>query len=91
MKITNFRNLICTNGLKPFSYCEFAEVTVETGCLWWKKFTTVTVFKEQYLSHWRFVDTGNYTPGRVVENMYASYIAKLRLKDEIERIPPKTK
>lgn len=76
VKISNFRNLrrsesFNDNGLT--NYFDFADVDVETGVLWWKKKTTVTVSKDRFSRAWRFKDTGEYTPQFLVENLFRVY------------------
>lgn len=53
----------------------YAEVTYNTGYLWWKETGIKIVFKETPLNHRKFVDSGKYTPGFQVEEMYESYLA----------------
>ena len=76
MKISNFRNLrrsetFDDGGLK--NYYDFADVDIETGCLWWKKKTTIVVCKDRFSYAWKFKDTGNYTPSYLVEALFKAY------------------
>lgn len=53
----------------------FATVEVPCGFLWLKT-KTVKIFKESGDIHWRYVETGKFTPGDVVETLEKAYNAK---------------
>ena len=74
MKIDNFK-LIETKGDSCLNKTFRATVDVETGFWLWKKKRTVEIFRE-YAKHWHFVETGEYTPRIVVENLARSYKAR---------------
>ena len=78
MKIDSFA-LIEKRGNSFLNYCFKATVTVETG-VFFKKKKNIEVFRS-YGCHWRFVDTGKFTPDLLVEELEASYLAKLMLPD----------
>lgn len=79
MKLTNFTYLkkVATN---LYSYTHYATVDKTTGFLWWKKTKTVTVFNDEPSFYWKFLDTGEHTPGIEVEQMFISHLAKDALK-----------
>jgi hypothetical protein len=83
MKISNFR-LIEKSGNSVLNYCFKATVTIETG-IFFKSKRDVEVFKP-FACHWRFVDTGKFTPDLLVERLEMSYLAKLMLSDISEVI-----
>ena len=63
---------------KDYSY---AEITVESGVLFWKKTETKKIFKPKFSSYWRYLDNGKFTEGFDVEDMAASASALRRLTD----------
>ena len=65
-----------SNGitLDTIIYCT---VEVETGHLWWKKVSKRQVAKNNV--DWFFVDTGEFTPGYQMANLWRSYLAKNEL------------
>lgn len=65
MKISNFRNYE-RSGFSSLNYKYTATVDVTTGILWWKK-TEAKKIAREYLTHWFFVDSGEFTPGQVVQ------------------------
>lgn len=65
-------------GGKDYS---FAEITVESGVLFWKKTETKTIFKPKFSSYWRYLDNGKFTEGFDVEDIEASALARRRLTD----------
>jgi hypothetical protein len=58
-----------------YSVVADVDVTTETRKLWWIITTVEThsVFLEQGDSHWRWLDTGRWTPHLQVENLYRAY------------------
>ncbi len=60
----------------------YAEVDRITRPFPWteEKRETITVFKENM--NWRFLDSGEFTPADVIENLHAAYRAKELLEDE---------
>lgn len=52
-----------------------AQVTVETGALWWKKVVKRQVYRELG-GYWFFADTGGYAPGLQIENLERVYKAQ---------------
>lgn len=81
MKISNFKRTgeICTKPDSPLNalfMTEIATVDVTTGFLWTKKTETKEVFRET-LTFWRFTDTGEYSPGFVVEGLAKAHDAKI--------------
>jgi hypothetical protein len=75
MKITNFRNLIVKDEIAT------AQVDVTTGFWFWKKTETKVVSThaviggKAYNLCWIWTDTGKFTPGREVEELYTAYQA----------------
>lgn len=67
-----------TSGTSPMNIEYFADVTVTTGSLWWKKITRRTIHRE-YAGYWHFVDTGEFTPSGQAESLERAYNAKLSL------------
>lgn len=81
MKITNFRDFEMHGKGSLIGRFYTARVDVETGLLWWKKKREATIRRE-YIGYWHFVDSGQFTPGRVVEALERSYKAERDLRDE---------
>lgn len=83
MKLTNFTYIkkVAIEKL-PFTtyYAHYARVDKTTGFLWWKKIETVGVFNTEPSMHWRFLDTGEHTPGVLVEALYEAYLAQEAFK-----------
>lgn len=80
MKITNFKrtgefSTEPNSPLKALFVTELATVDVTTGFLWTKKTETKEVFREK-LTFWRFTETGEHTPGYVVEDLAKVYDAR---------------
>lgn len=75
MKITNFRDykIVGTNILDKI---EYATVDVTSGIWFWKTTVPLRVSKKYYGSYWQFTDTGKFTPGFVLEELYDSYMAR---------------
>ena len=72
MQLSNVRDFI----LKPsrdgsYAYEATVDVTTVTGLWWFKKTTVQTrkVFKRHGYPCWRFLDTGEYTPGCQMEEL----------------------
>jgi hypothetical protein len=76
MKLTDFV-ITCEKG--GFT---FAEVSVTSGCLWWKKTTRRMLFKP-YNGCWRFMDTGEYTPDLQAEDAEITHLAQRAFTKEI--------
>ncbi len=78
MKITEF---VLTDRIpEGFGGAELhAQVSVTTGMLWWKKCERKRVFKPAYHTSWRWLDTGEFTPGFAVEALADAYAARERL------------
>lgn len=86
MKISNMRNVKKTQSKKYsgiYSVVADVDVTTTTGILWWKKEITEThqVFREEMVANWIWLDTGAWTPGYQVENLYSAYEMKEELKE----------
>lgn len=77
MKITEFV-LTKTKGKSALDWEYFADVSVTTGMLWWKKTERRKVCRK-YANFWYFVDNGEYTPGIQVERLARAYEAKASL------------
>jgi hypothetical protein len=73
MKITNFRNLIVKDGIAT------AQVDVTTGSWFWEKTETKVVVNQNVVNGvlfnvgWTWVDTGRFTSGFQVEELYTAY------------------
>jgi hypothetical protein len=74
MRITNFRNLRATSAdILKLTY--IADVDVTTGFAWWKR-TRTTEVRREYAGFWYFADSGEFTPGYVVETLCRAFEAK---------------
>lgn len=68
MKISNFRDL--KSLFDPAGHAYYiAKVDVESGSLWWRKVGAVDVARTTMSPFWFFVDSGEFTPGCIVENL----------------------
>jgi hypothetical protein len=67
MRLSRFRILKTVGGTTD---TVFAEITVETGRWLWKKEQSRVIFKDSL--YWRFLDTGEFTPGTEVESMHSA-------------------
>lgn len=74
MKLSNFV-LTKTEGNSILNYVFFAEIDVETGCLFWKKIERKTIAKK-FGNHWFFLDSGKFTPDYKAEELSRAYAAK---------------
>ena len=63
------------NGKNALDLEYFADVSVITGALWWKRTTRRKIHRE-YAGAWHFVDTGEFTPGLQAEQLARSYEAR---------------
>jgi hypothetical protein len=79
MKITNFR-LTERTGRGELDRKFKGLVTVETG-IFFKKTKDRAIYKG-FGRHWRFVDTGEYTPNFIVEKLQKRFEAE-QMKDII--------
>lgn len=75
MIISNLRNLVIKGKIA------YAEVDVTEGSWFWKKTRTEIVFNNEVVNdtvygYWKWISTGNYTPGREVERMYEKHKAE---------------
>lgn len=73
MRLSEFV-LTHTKGSTVLDLEYFADVTVTTGALWWKRIERRKI-RRQYPQYWCFVDTGKYTPGTQAEELERSYRA----------------
>lgn len=71
-----FTNFVITHTVETdvFNKTIFAEVSVTTGCLWWKRTTKRLVAKNH--SYWFFLDTGEFTPDFAIEKLERAFKAK---------------
>ena len=74
MKLSEFE-LTHTKGESPSDWEYFAEVTVTSGVLWWKKTERRKIHRE-CAGFWHFIDTGEFTPGHQAENLYRGCAAR---------------
>lgn len=74
MKLSNFV-LTKTEGNSILDFVFFAEVDVETGCLFWKKTERKTIIKK-FAEHWFFLDSGKFIPDYQADDLSRSYAAK---------------
>lgn len=80
MKITNFKFVKTVKGKDQYGFTEiftYGTVDILTKKFWLfgeAVITTRPVFRKDILS-WRFQDTGECTPGFIVENLYSAYLA----------------
>ena len=59
----------------------YASVEVVTGSMFWKKRARKIIFKNWGDLYWRFLDNGEFTPGRDVESLERAVLAQERLKE----------
>ena len=86
MIISNFHNV--KNVQSKVYQCLYAvvadvDVTTTTGYWLWKKTETVTrqVFKDELAVSRVWTDTGEWTPRRDVEQLYAAHEAQAKIKE----------
>lgn len=86
MKISNFRNVVkipSTQYKTFYSVKADVDVTTRHKILWWKtKTETRQVFKGEMAINWVWVETGQWTPGYDVEQLYKAHCAQ----EEINRV-----
>lgn len=80
MKLSDFK-LIKSVGKNALDLEYFAEVTVTSGALWWKKAIKAKIHKT-YGGSWHFLDSGKFTPEYQAEELYRSYLAKQKFNAE---------
>jgi hypothetical protein len=68
MVISNFVFTRQTGSLLVGDRIDFAEVDVTTGVWRWKKTRRVVIFRNG-AGFWKFMDTGEFTPGFQVETL----------------------
>lgn len=78
MKLSEFV-LTHTKGKNPTDWEYFADVSVTTGVLWWKK-TERRKIRRAFAGAWHFVDTGKFTPGCQAEDLARAYAARESLR-----------
>lgn len=78
MKLSEFV-LTHTKGKSPIDLEYFADVSVTTGSLWWRK-TERRKIRREFASLWHFVDTGESTPGLQAKNLERAYRAQESLR-----------
>jgi hypothetical protein len=76
MKLSEFV-LTHTKG-GPLNREYFAEVSVTTGFLWWKRTERRKIYREG--GYWRFMDSGKFTPTLQVECLESAYRARESLR-----------
>jgi hypothetical protein len=78
MKLSEFV-LTHTIGKSPADWEFFADVTVTSGFLWWKR-TRRRQIHRKFSECWHFVDTGEFTPSWQAETLERAYRAQEQLK-----------
>ena len=86
MKISNFRNLkrIPSTEFKSVeALVAEVDVTTVSGFLWWKteKVETRKVYRDELDIHWKWLETGEWTPNYTVEKLYSLYSISKRLEE----------
>lgn len=76
MKLSKFK-FIKKSGTFPFEKSH-AEVSVQTGYLWWKKETKALICKDGI--SWFFESDGKFTPGSQAEDLARAYEATNEIK-----------
>lgn len=76
MKLSEFV-LTRIEGKNPLDLEYFADVSVTTGMLWWKKTERRKIYRE-YVGFWYFVDTGEFLPQCQAEALERAYKASKR-------------
>ncbi|MDE2097271.1 MAG: hypothetical protein KGL39_08520 [Patescibacteria group bacterium] len=70
MTITNFKLVETRNPTESKTDILFiATVDIKTGFLFWSKTKTRMIAKRYIDAHWRFLDTGGFTPNHQVEDL----------------------
>jgi hypothetical protein len=77
MKLSEFV-LTHTKG-GPLNREYFAEVSVTTGFLWWKRTERRKIYRE-CIGFWRFLDSGEFTPVLQAERLERAYRARESLR-----------
>jgi hypothetical protein len=77
MKLSEFV-LTHSKETRPGYHDYFANVTVTTGALWWKRIERKAIWRST-ATCWSFVDTGEFTPGLQAEFLERSYIGREKL------------
>lgn len=85
MKLSEFV-LTHTKGKTSLDLEYFADVSVTTGMLWWKKVERRKIHRK-FIGLWRFVDTGKYTPLFQAEELENAYEATKTLEEIKRGIP----
>lgn len=62
-------------GESPLDWEYFADVSVTTGMLWWKKVERRKIHRK-YVGYWHFVDTGKITSEFQAEELESAYEAR---------------
>jgi hypothetical protein len=74
VKVSNFK-LEKTTGKSALDKVFTASIDVTTGILFWKKTERKQIMRE-YAGYWYFTETGDFTPGRDVENLARAWKGK---------------
>ncbi len=80
MKLSNFK-IICEAKTSEYTKDIFAEVTVTTGFLFWKKTVVRRIMVSKPIGMWFFIDTGEATPLFEIEKLERAYEAQQKLND----------
>jgi hypothetical protein len=78
MKLSEFV-LTHTKGGGLLSKEYFAEVSVTTGFLWWKRTERRKIYREG--GYWSFMDSGEFTPKFQAEALERAYRARESLRE----------
>lgn len=74
MKLSDFQ-MVKTTGRNATDLAYFAEVTVTTGLLWWRKECRRTI-RRKFAGAWHFTDSGEFTPGFQAEALERAWNAQ---------------
>lgn len=72
--------IVSIEMIQPKNGYIFAEVVVEEGWLFFKRRRNRVVYREKHLSYWRWLDSGEYTPDKLIENAESAENARQAMR-----------
>ena len=81
MSVSNFE-LEEVRGHNILNKVFYGTVDHTTGFLWWKQTERVEVNLEASSIYWHFTETGKMTPNHDVENLFRSWCARRKIKED---------
>lgn len=76
MKVTKLDNCRIVEGANPLAALLYADATIETGMLFWKRTEMKTIFGRIGSPYWKFADTGTTLPYFPILDLVDAYIAR---------------